>query len=95
MPESTIFLNQFDRYCQDQKLKCIYVHGPIIDSLCDGSEPYMRAINGLLSKTHFIFVDRSPLCIPREKVGDLPDHVRPIYKDDYTRGYYELLKPYL
>jgi hypothetical protein len=93
--ESTQFLNEIDRYCRKKKLNCIFAYGPLAEDICKGSGAYMERANGFIAATGLSFAGETPVCIPRNKLGDSTDHVRAEYKDDYTRAYYRLLKPYI
>lgn len=82
-------------YCKAQNLNCVYIHGPIVQDLCESSVAYINAIGKVIQDTAIRLAISEPVCIPRNKLGDSADHVRPAYKQDYTRIFYKHVKPYL
>lgn len=82
-----------DRYCEENNLNCIYMHGPIIDKVSQNSEEAIENINRFIihnSKTiTFLPVVFS---YPQKMIGDAPDHITPIYKQRVTEEYFRQLK---
>lgn len=90
-PESVLYLRQIAELCRNEKLECVYAHGPIVDSYCANSADYFRAANALIAATGLRIVEGTPVCMPLADAGDSEDHVRPERRIAYTEKYLELI----
>lgn len=89
------FLDQIAEVCREQRLVCVYAHGPILDHYCDLSSEYIDHASAVIRAAGLPVVAATPVCIPQSHLGDTPEHVRPDLKQSYTSLYYRLLAPYL
>jgi hypothetical protein len=94
-PEARRGLRRLEEVCAELELRCLYVHGPLLDELCLISRGYLASIDGLLAATRLELVPGTPLCLPKSALGDTVDHVAPEQRQAITRRYFALLQPYL
>jgi hypothetical protein len=91
--QKIFYLKKINKFCVENKIKCIHLHGPIINSFCEKFEyrNYISRVNKILKDNDIIF---SPdvICINSNEVGDGEDHVGPEYKKKYTIKYLDLIK---
>jgi len=93
-PETILYLKKIYETCENNNLRCIYVHGPIIGSDCHAMDKVIETADMHMKQIGFEIVKGTPVCAPYSHMGDVPFHLRPEVKDLYTRKYYELIKPY-
>ncbi len=91
-PAKARYLKEIADYCDQYGLECLYAHAPVVEDICLNSTGYLESVNAIIRQSGLKLANEAPLCIPKDKLGDSSDHVRPEYKDDYTRAYYEALK---
>lgn len=85
-----------DKYCKENDLNCIYMHGPIIDKILQNSEKSVEKINRFIMDTSKTITPLPTVfSFPQKMIGDAPDHIAPTYKKTVTEEYFHQLKPYL
>ena len=89
------FVVRIAEYCEAEGIRCVYAHGPIYDGYCKAAAPYIASLNEAVLAAGLEVVEGTPACVPLEKVGDQVDHVSPPTRQEYTRFYYDRLRPYL
>jgi len=90
-PEKLEYLRRIAALCAAEHLDCVYVHGPIVESICRESGAYMNEVNRLIDSTGLRRIRGTPVCVPYADVGDADVHVRPDRRPEYTRRYFELI----
>ena len=85
------FLRAIAELCRVESLTCVYAHGPIHDAYCQNARAYIGAASEAVESAGLKVIQKTPICVPAAEVGDSPDHVRPRFKHEYTRKYYDLL----
>ena len=88
------YLNKLVDYCNEQKVKCSYAHGPIHHSFCKNNSDYLSKVNILISNTGISLLSEKPYCMNNNEVGDSEDHIHPNYKKTSTESYINLLSIY-
>ncbi len=81
--------------CNEKKLRCLYVHGPLTRSICDNSADFIATENRVVRATGLTPVEGTPICLPWRDTGDTENHVTPRLKPDYSARYLALVRPYL
>jgi hypothetical protein len=89
--DKLFYLNKLVNYCNEQKVKCFYAHGPIHHSFCKNNSDYLSKINTLISNTGINLLYEKPYCMDNNEVGDSEDHILPQYKNRSTGYYVSLL----
>ncbi len=89
--DKLFYLNKLVNYCNEQKVKCFYAHGPIHHSFCKNNSDYLSKINTLISNTGINLLSEKPYCMDNNEVGDSEDHILPQYKNRSTGYYVSLL----
>jgi len=92
-PKKIGYLKKISRFCVDHGVSCVYVHGPLEESMCLASDGFFDQVNMLISEAGLSVVESSPVCIPVSQLGDGEDHVLPEFKAKFTRKYAEILAP--
>lgn len=85
-------LKAIKQLCNNYRISCRFVHGPMVETVLNRSGDYMRSLNSYLMGVGFE-ASSSPLSIPLSELGDAPEHVKASLKDDYTRRYFNILNP--
>lgn len=91
--EQLRFLRRIGAFCKAKGVACLYASGPIYDGYCAQSAAYQAALADAVRAAGLILVEGTPLCIPIAQVGDAVDHVKPEFKDEYTRRYFTAIAP--
>jgi hypothetical protein len=91
--EQIRFLRRIGAFCRAQGVTCIYASGPIYDGYCLQSAAYQAALAEAVRAAGLTVVEGTPLCMPIDQVGDAVDHVKPDFKDEYTRRYFATIAP--
>lgn len=94
-PEKIKYYDLIGKLCVREGLNCLYLHGPLASPTCERSRSYFHAVADRLAASNIRQVTVMPICLALHELGDSEDHVRPMYKGDFTKAYYDLLKPYL
>lgn len=94
-PGKLRYLEKIAALCKNAQVNCVYAHGPMLDALCAGSQPYFAQAAQAIRGTGLRLLADTPLCIPEGELGDAVDHVRPAFKTQATRNYYRSLAPLL
>lgn len=89
------YLTMIGELCRALGLRCVYAHGPLTRSVCDGSQDYVAAANARILAAGLTPVAGTPLCLPWSQTGDSADHVAPADKAAWSARYLELIAPYL
>jgi hypothetical protein len=92
--DKLFYLNKLVNYCNEQKVKCFYAHGPIHHSFCKNNSDYLSKVNTLISNTGISLLSEKPYCMNDNEVGDSEDHMHPNYKKKSTENYINLLSLY-
>jgi hypothetical protein len=93
--ENVKYLQKIGELCGQERLNCLYVHGPIEKGGCEESKEYFDAVAALIATTKVRLVSDMPMCMATDEIGDSDSHVNPRYKSDFTRRYFERVSPYL
>ena len=88
------YLGKLADYCNEQKVKCFYAHGPIHHSFCRNNSDYLSKINILIRNTGINLLSEKSYCMDNNKVGDSEDHILPQFKNQSTNYYANLLEPW-
>ena len=91
--EQLRFLDRIGAFCKSQGVPCLYASGPIFDGYCVQSAAYQAALADAVRVAGLTMVEGTPLCMPSDQVGDAVDHVKPEFKDEYTRRYFAAIAP--
>ncbi|MBF0178847.1 MAG: hypothetical protein HQM03_02345 [Magnetococcales bacterium] len=86
-------LRAIPQKCRESGLRCLYLHGPTLETVAKTSADTINDINKLVTSTGLDLLDPNPIPIPAEELGDTINHVAPAFKQKYTKKYFELLKP--
>lgn len=89
------YLTMIGALCRERSLRCVYAHGPLVRTRCEGSQAYVDSANERVRAAGLIPVAGTPLCIPWRQIGDSEDHVAAPYKAEYSMRYLELIAPHL
>lgn len=93
-PNKSMYLVEINKYCLQQKLNMIYIHGPLYKGKIDVSSNYIKETNRILNN-NMINVIRQIIPIKRSQLGNTDDHVNPKFKKEFTKLYYDILKEHL
>lgn len=88
-------LSAIAKLCEERSLRCLYVQGPVVNSICENSRDFIAATHQFAAKSGLQPVSESPLCMPRNETGDTENHVAPQFKQAYSARYLRLIAPYL
>lgn len=91
--EQLRFLRRIGAFCKAERIACLYASGPIYDGYCVQSAAYQAALAEAVREAGLTMVEGTPLCMPIDQVGDAVDHVKPEFKDEYTRRYFAAIAP--
>lgn len=95
-PDKLAVFEIIDRYCELERLNCLYVHGPLYDRVFHASRAVADEINAALASiARHVRVVPDVLTFGKADMGDSIDHVHPAAKAESTRRYYDLLRSYL
>ena len=95
LPDSRRDLARIAAICRQHGLRCLYAHGPMLDEICSVSGRYIAALNDVVAGVGLERVTGTPLCLPRDDLGDTVDHVSPRLRGWSSEEYYRLLAPRL
>jgi hypothetical protein len=88
-------LNAISALCREKSLTCVYLHGPLISPHCTQQTAYFGRVNALILSSGLQLALDHPPCLSSHEVGNTYDHTKPSSKDDMTRRFAEILKPFL
>ena len=94
-PSARRDLGRIAEACKANRLRCVYAHGPMMEEICAASRPFIDRLTAIAEQAGLVVVRGSPLCVPRQDLGDTIDHIAPALRGWSTRRYVELLRPYL
>ncbi len=89
-PQKVAELQKFGELCEETKLNCIFMHGPIHEAWFNNSSDELALISAKLAEhipasIHFV---PTYFVYPNEMMGDSKDHVDGAYKRESTLKYY-------
>jgi hypothetical protein len=87
-PEKEAYLRKIVAYCQHNKLKLVYMHGPIYEKTLNNATDYLKAANAKIAATGINLIRSTPIGIKTSHTGD---HVNPKYRPQYTGAYFKLV----
>lgn len=85
--EQLYYLERISGLCKEANVNCVYAHGPWLDTLCEYSREYFSVAAEAISRTGLRIVPNTPVCFPRQQMGDANDHVHPATKSSATEAY--------
>ncbi|MCR6630796.1 MAG: hypothetical protein NVV74_12515 [Magnetospirillum sp.] len=91
----SVYLEKIFAFCNQNGIRCIYAHGPIVAPLCTESAEYYNTVNAAIRAVGFDLLETNPPCLTTEQVGDQPDHVRPSFKSAISDHYQDLITRWL
>jgi hypothetical protein len=79
-------LKAIDNYCSENKLKCIYLHGPLHETVVKNSQDTIKNINSTIKNniSSIVFLENT-FAVEPSKLGDSNDHIDPKYKKIITK----------
>ncbi len=87
---------EIDAWCGERNVYCLYLHGPLLEDVHTNSLGFIEKINDFLALKS-LHIRPFPE-VPYYEAGDMGDsinHVLPSRKKDVTRGYFNMVAPYL
>jgi hypothetical protein len=84
-----------DKFCGDHALRCIYLHGPMHETVVKNSAKEIADINNIIGFYSRIIPIKDVLSLKNDQVGDSINHVSVEYKKNTTKLYYETVREYL
>lgn len=91
--EQLHFVQRIGAFCRAEGVTCLYASGPIYEGYCTQSVAYRAALEEAVRAAGLAVVEGTPICMPLDQVGDAVDHVKPAFKDEYTRRYFAAIAP--
>lgn len=95
VPAHLDFVMAIMEFCRDQKINCVFAHGPLLSTVIDGSKEYIEGVNAYLVAAGVPLATTDVTRIPLDKVGDSREHVHPDHVAEFTEIYARLLRPHL
>jgi|AraplaMF_Col_mMF_1032025.scaffolds.fasta_scaffold00069_80 hypothetical protein len=89
------FLIRIAALCRSAEINCLYMHGPIIQSVLDNNPGYIAKVNAKVTAAGLKLVDPQPIIIADGESGDAINHVRPDLRTTYTERIYRQIAPLL
>jgi hypothetical protein len=89
------FLRDIAATCDAAGVRCLYMHGPILQAALDLNPDYIAAIDTKAKAAGLPLVAAQPIIIPRADVGDAINHVRSDLRPKYTERIYRQIAPLL
>ena len=89
------FLARIAALCRAENINCLYMHGPIIQTVLDNNPGYVTKVDAKVSSFGLRVVDPQPIIIPDGEAGDAVNHVRPDLRPIFTERIYRQLAPLL
>ena len=84
-------LDRIGAVCRAHGVPCLYAHGPYLDPFCSDSTDFLDAANRRIEAAGIRVLAETPVCIPREDIGDSEDHVAPRLRDTYSELHRKLV----
>jgi hypothetical protein len=84
-------------FCEQKKLNCLFLHGPIHKKIFDNSPSQIQKINQFMQdnqNAYFKAMTRI-MGIENAKMGDSVNHIDPSIKDEMTHLYFTVLQSFL
>lgn len=91
-PEKATYLFAIGKFCAQEQVRCLYVHGPYVQPECGSAGAYLAKFHAVILQAGLIPVEGSPICLTRDQAGDAADHVHPRLKSDFSQRYLDLVK---
>lgn len=85
------YLREIKQLCIERGWRCIYMHGPVVTSICNSDAYFDKANDGLRAAGIEIGADR-PYCIKNDEWGDTSTHIGPHAKQNSTQWYFNVLR---
>lgn len=86
-----VAIKLIDSLCEENRIRCIYAHGPIHNSAVENSRTSIEQINKVLNDSISLIPVRRIFSYPSSKIGDSEDHIDPKFKKQVTKEYYETI----
>lgn len=81
-----------NKLCGEKAANCIYMHGPIHETMFNNSTVAIRRIDEILKNAKSIRQVDKVLHYESKYLGDSEDHIDPLYKGIVTKAYLDILK---
>ncbi len=94
-PKNLEVLYRIDVWCGEQHLNCLYLHGPLHETVYQNSLFEVKEINAALRGAKYIQMFPQVLTFKNDKIGDSINHVALPFKKEATKEYYKMVKTYL
>ena len=89
-------LSLLQELCQDKKLNCLFLNGPIHKEVIQNSKIFVNYMNNQLSNQFSkIKYFQNVSTYEGTKMGDTYDHIDNRFKNEVTYDYYNIIKNYL
>ncbi len=85
-----------DAYCFHENINCIFISGPVHQTLLDNTDPeYLEKLFTYIDTATYIRTPKVFFGVPNEHMGDSADHVDFSYKKEMTEKYFTIVGEYL
>ncbi len=91
-PSNREIFHLMDIWCGEKQINCLYLNGPIHETLFLNSSSLIQNINQSLADSKNIKIFPQVLFYENGKIGDTLEHVDVPFKKQSTQDYFELLK---
>lgn len=91
--ENMRYLEHLKNFCLKRKIKCIYLHGPIYQTLGQRYKGYQQTLDKEIKNNFVAEVRGGPYLMNPKQVGDTLDHIRPSFKKQSTLYYLKIIFP--
>jgi hypothetical protein len=86
---------KIDTWCKENKINCIFAHGPIHETVYQNSLAEILSINNAIRETQSLIILEDIFFYENDKIGDSINHIDVSIKREVTQQYYEKFKKYL
>jgi len=89
-------LRELDDFCYQKNLNCIYLHGPLHETIVQNSKKIIKKINMTISSNiqHIHFIPSS-FSVKERYLGDSNDHIDIKYKKESTKIIYSKIQKFI
>lgn len=89
------FFEKMAALCQQAELNCLYLHGTVHHKAAERNRAFIEQLSDLITTAGITVANPMPIEISDSEIGNTINHIRPEYRQLYTRKIYDMIAPLL
>src|SRR4051794_18305213 len=89
------FFHKMATLCKKYEINCIYSHSTVFHKTAESNRPFISNLGNMVEGAGISIPYKMPIMVPDEEIGNTINHIRPQYRENYSKLIHDIFSPFL